>query len=494
MLLGLSLLACAHGLLHSGNAIRGWDEADLGSIARNYTEHGYRFAYPQIDWGGDGPGFVEMQFPLVPYATALLYGLFGFHEPLAVIIPYLSGVGSVLALYSLGRRILNPTIGFLAGAFLTLSPYWAWQTTVFLNDPVMLFMATIGLLFFVRWIEEGKSRLYWVAMGAIALALLLKLSALYLGIPLLFLWAKKDGWRMLGSPRAWLFAGGTLLPSVFWYWHAHTLWLTYGNTYGILAGGFSKFSTVDLLLSGEFYETVVGRMVRFGLTPLVSCFCVLGFFQPMRYAGFLRVWLAAAVLLIVSAGWGSFSGVQYLLPALAPGALLAAGALFAAVRKARMICCHGVQRRWCNTTITVIVGTALATNTLWAMRILPHLGAGEEELVRLGEKVRQVTPEGMLIIVATKHELEDRVEGPAELDTPSQMFYYSGRKGWYSSFRWLTADFVERCRAKGARSLVVPLDARLFEEQQPLYGYLAGRYRTVFADSANLIFDLRGMH
>ena len=35
-----------------------WRQSDVAAIARNYYENGFHFAWPQIDWAGDQPGYV----------------------------------------------------------------------------------------------------------------------------------------------------------------------------------------------------------------------------------------------------------------------------------------------------------------------------------------------------------------------------------------------------------------------------------------------------
>ena len=53
---------------------------DTAAIARNFYEHGMNIFYPQIDWGGNGPGYIEEAFQLYAYTVALSYQLFGVLE------------------------------------------------------------------------------------------------------------------------------------------------------------------------------------------------------------------------------------------------------------------------------------------------------------------------------------------------------------------------------------------------------------------------------
>ena len=81
-----------------------WRQADTAAIARNYAANGYHLLYPQVDWGGLTPGYVESEFPLYTYSLALLYGLFGDRVWLGRLITALAGATSAAALYGLVRN------------------------------------------------------------------------------------------------------------------------------------------------------------------------------------------------------------------------------------------------------------------------------------------------------------------------------------------------------------------------------------------------------
>src|ERR1700736_1201100 len=57
-----------------------WRESDVAAIARNYLTGGFHFTHPQIDRAGDQPGYVGTEFPILPFAAALCYKVFGVHE------------------------------------------------------------------------------------------------------------------------------------------------------------------------------------------------------------------------------------------------------------------------------------------------------------------------------------------------------------------------------------------------------------------------------
>lgn len=57
-----------------------WRQTDTASIAYHFYENGYKLFYPQIFWGGNGPGYVETEFQLYPFLVSILYN-FGNYLP-----------------------------------------------------------------------------------------------------------------------------------------------------------------------------------------------------------------------------------------------------------------------------------------------------------------------------------------------------------------------------------------------------------------------------
>src|SRR5512136_2252854 len=122
VLILVSMGAMAVALSRMDSVILGWRPTDLASIALNYYRNGFHFLYPQIHWGGNGPGFVEMEFPVVQYVTALLYTVFGVHDALGLLIPLLSALGTVLAVYLTVEYIVGPVPALGAGVCTAISP------------------------------------------------------------------------------------------------------------------------------------------------------------------------------------------------------------------------------------------------------------------------------------------------------------------------------------------------------------------------------------
>lgn len=99
-----------------------WRYFDTAAMARNFYEGGMHFLYPQVDWRGNSPGYVDSESPLYTYSVAVLYHLFGVHEWVgrafnAVIIYGLSA----LVLFHLVRRLFDERVALLTVFFYSIS-------------------------------------------------------------------------------------------------------------------------------------------------------------------------------------------------------------------------------------------------------------------------------------------------------------------------------------------------------------------------------------
>src|SRR5690349_4945339 len=129
-----------------------WRQADTAAIARNYTANGYRLLYPQVDWGGQTPGYVEGEFPLYTYTLALLYGIFGVREWIGRLITALAGAASAAALYGLvrsgntrGRGAPVDRAALYAGLALALMPFPIYFGRTVMPDTWMLLGAILAI-------------------------------------------------------------------------------------------------------------------------------------------------------------------------------------------------------------------------------------------------------------------------------------------------------------------------------------------------------------
>jgi hypothetical protein len=474
----------------------GWRPSDLAGIAVNYYRGGFHFAYPQVMWGGAGAGHVEMEFPLQPYLTGVLFKLFGLHDWLCVALPLACGFGLVWVVAEFGRYLFGEIAGVAAGASVALSPTFAYVTmTGMWPDPPMVLCGTLGLYLLARWSADGAARHLVLGSAAISLAILLKLTALYLGLPVLFLFVKHYGSGFVKKRTTWLAGAAMLVPAALWYAHAYNLYLEDGNTFGILGGGYLKFPTFASLTEGYAYERALVRVFLYHLTPFG--FVAFGYGVYRAFVDkrvFLLVWLGA-VTLHTFVAWGGvrYGGhVDYLLPILPVCNLLGGLGFQTFVRKLA----ERAGTRWQPRLYVPLLGLLViivGASTVFAARHLIGRDLAYESWIweekrRTGLEVGRVTRPGSLIIV-TDHEM-DHVDA-AHCMTPPDVFYFGDRRGWYISLAWLSVDKIEKLRALGARYLVVSSQSiqRFEAGHAPLRDYLERHFKKV-GGQVGIVYDL----
>lgn len=216
-----------------GRIRESWRECDYGSVARNFFREGMNILYPRIDWRGDGPGYAEMEFPVIPWTMAALYKIFGYHEVIGRMLVYVFSLLTLLVFFSLARRLIPSWGAITASLVFVLSPLAVRVSNSLQPEGLMLFFYIAAAYAFIRWLEDDRWIWYGTALGATAAAILVKAPAAHIGIFFLLLLLANNGFRSLRSVKVLAFGALALLPAVLWYGHAHHFWLTFGNSLGV---------------------------------------------------------------------------------------------------------------------------------------------------------------------------------------------------------------------------------------------------------------------
>src|SRR5438094_3975417 len=91
-----------------------WRQSDVAGIARNFLQNRFHFAYPQIDWAGNAPGYVGTEFPILPFIAALCYKIASVHEWIGRIQSVVLFAVSLPFLFLLVREVSVSTAAGLA--------------------------------------------------------------------------------------------------------------------------------------------------------------------------------------------------------------------------------------------------------------------------------------------------------------------------------------------------------------------------------------------
>ena len=196
-LLGLSILLLATGLGFRDP----WpaDEPRFALIARDMLASG-DWLVPRV--GGD---LYPDKPPFYFWLLALAIGAMGGSVRAGFLLPsLLAGVGAVLLVYDLVRRLHGREAAFAAALLLLCTFQFAWQARQAQIDGTLCFLTTLGLCGFLRYLlVDGSFRWWLVAWAAAGLGIITKgvgfLPLLVLPVSALLAWRR---WPFRHRPSA----------------------------------------------------------------------------------------------------------------------------------------------------------------------------------------------------------------------------------------------------------------------------------------------------
>jgi 4-amino-4-deoxy-L-arabinose transferase-like glycosyltransferase len=448
-----------------------WRQTDTASIAHNFVDSGFNLFYPQVHWGGSGPGYVETEFQLYPFLTALLYGVFGEQLWLGLLVSMLFTIGTLWLFFELARHLLPPSAAIIALLFFSISPLYLRYSVVFMPEPAVLFFYTAALYLFHRWLNATETSLWLLIASAAstAMAILIKPTSIHIGMIFFLLLFDKYRFSMFKKWQIWLFAVLSLLPGVLWYLHARNLYLVYGNTFGIISGGDSKFDNLRYWFSPSFYASLVSIDLNWifaigGILPFA-----IGMILAWRKREPLMLIFGVITQLLyylVIPRYTSFAVYYHIY--LLPFASLAVGLgflwLFQKGQRTIALIGHQTSLRLLGAVAAILV---ISFVTLRSYRT--NVRIYDQPLWDCSQLVAQLIPQPTRIIVSTTSVAQD--QGVENNYQEPNVFYYSHRYGWSLPADRHTVQQVDEYRAQGAEYLVV-VDHQPLSAAPELMNYL----------------------
>jgi 4-amino-4-deoxy-L-arabinose transferase-like glycosyltransferase len=437
------LLALGLRLYHVNFPVAGWHswrQADTSAIARNFYENGFKLFYPQIDWGGNSPGFVESEFQLYPFLVSLLYALFGVSDMWGRLLSTIFSIATIYGLYLLARKHVSEQVALWASLFYAILPLTIYFGRAFMPESAIAMSSVLGIYWFSVWLDTGALKDYILAWFFVSLAVLLKIPTLYLGMPLAFLAWQKHGKAFLKMWELWLFASLVLAPAALWYYHAHQIYLRSGLTFGIWNFDTGKWGNLDLLTTPRFYFDVllkgIARLLAYA--GIITLFAGLFMKRHSQEERLFDWWLVSVVIYSLIVAKGNQMHAYYQLPFALPAVVFTGKALanFLPVNSIR----HPV--RACGLTFSFFGLFLIAIFVLSYVSYsdFMRLETPDSSLSRLSVAVKEVTARGDLIVAVSEG-------NPVVL-------YRCERKGWNSSPEQLDSAFLQKKHLLGAKYLV----------------------------------------
>jgi len=476
-----------------------WRQVDTAFMARAFYEHGINPLRPEVNWGG-AHGYVESEFPLLPALAAVIYRVFGADDTWGRVLVAAFSIGTVALVYVLARMLLGHAAGLAAAMLVAASPSAVFYGRTFMPDTLMVFFSAGALAGFIHHERSGDRRALVAASLSLALAILVKLPGVLVLAPIAwFLWRRRG--RAVLRNRALVLA--VAIPCVIgaaWYVYAYTIYLQTGLTFGVIGTtktyplevaqgdwptAFSKWSSVELLTSWTFYQTIFTRLYFLHLTPPGLALALVGLLAwrgaPWRSAA--DAWLVVMLAFILVAGAGHMGHDYYQLPLVPIGALYFASVAWPAFDAAWV---HRV-------TGGGIIGPALMGAAIAAIALTSFVLSGViDRHFRPTSLDIRVWLAGQTIDAAADNDGLMVVVDDYGVNSP-MLLYFAHARGWSLDADTATAPVVSGLHSrKGARYFATTRWAAVAHKQPDLVLYLDARRRIPLpgAPADTVLYDL----
>lgn len=374
-----------------------WRQSDTEAMARNFLDGTFNIFYPQLNYDGPAPNYVQLEFQLVTFIIALLYKIFGYHYELARLVAVMFFMGSTLYLYLITKRFYGEFAAIVAVFLYGVYPLNLYFSRAIMPETAALFFYIGAFYYFDNWIRDSKNRSVMTAAIFTALAISLKVPAVFVGIPMVVMAIVKYRVSVFKLWQLYVFALVSLLPPFLYF-----KWLETISTKAFVSGIASKHIVPKAglaLFTEETQRFFVTKMPEALTWVGIVLFIVGLLFMNWKREYPIAVWaiaMIAEVLLIVAV-----IRFNYYLVFITPLMAILSAKVLVSVAKNRIS--------------IAIVCLLLFTYGSWNYyQLFPRFELNDNVMGQ-AEVVKQMTDKDDLIIIATL--------GPELLNA-------SERKGW----------------------------------------------------------------
>lgn len=457
---GLAAYAVLQWVALRPAAIAEWRESDTQTIARHFTEPGANIFYPRIDWGGAGKGFVETEFQLYTWIVSVLMRI---ADPSAEWPGRVVSLAAVCAAGYAAYVLLARRFGELAavcgvGALLTTRSVVQTATAV-QPEALCLLLFVVAWFQLVEYTRTGHTRALVVYAVAGGLAMLVKPTAAQLGVASLVLLAIRSP-ATLRRPPIWIAWGAMVAVLVVYMLHARSVYLEYGNTFGVLSGGESKVPRPGLLVDPELLARTAKRVVLWGIGPLgvVACLALAYLHRatPRQLAPVLALLVGIVVWAVAAMRYTSFDGGNHYHVL---SAVVAAEAVAGVVAAAGTSWPRG--RVWLAVAAVVAVGAAgQFADSAHHRRISRTNSFSAAEIALAGAAEPFVAPGELVVVRSSRPAYDEFWQDEIQYADP-RVFYLTGTRGWSAALDDDDPAHLDEWLAEGARFYFEPVPAEL---------------------------------
>lgn len=480
-----------------------WRQASTAMMADNFQSHSWNIFYPEVSWTGTDPGYQGRELAIVPYLTAMLFTVAGWHDWLGRLVAIGFSVLTVVAIHRLVHRVWGVMPAHAAALIYGLLPGAVLIDRSFLPDPAMLALVTAGIWLFIKYLDEGSGYLLPLSTALFTLGVLTKLPGIAAALPIVYAmtcWFVSGGKSQTG--RIVTLAAASLISlaaaASYYAWAIHL-----GNTYPpyhVAGSGYIWTDGLESFTKAYFYlpnawKSAVNWYATAPILFLAGVGLLTGPPQTgaedrLRFRWLFHVWMAGGVIVYLAAAREISVNIWNFHIYSVPIAVFAGRGLLALVRTLE----PAVNRSWQPVRFAAILATVVGLGLLPALSLFktPWAYSG----YALGQALSSLSQPGDYVI-AISTEVGDPVA-----------IYYSRRRGWvfppgggqtdWSAFvdNEQAIAQLETLKSSGAKWFGVARDAKdskgrlFFQHHDPLVKYLDQTARRVVDTKDFVIYRL----
>lgn len=424
--------------------IQNWRESDTQTIARHLAEPGASIFYPRVDWGGAGPGYVETEFQLYTWIVSRFMVFYGDVEWPGQLVSLLSIAATAwVAFTQLTRRYGQVAAAIGVGALLASRSVVQCATTV-QPEALCLLLYVTSWFALLNYVDGNHRR--WLAIYALAggAAMLVKPTAAQIGIASWLLLLLHSA-LVLKRKDIWLAWGFMIAAFVLHLVHARSIYLEYGNTFGILSGGDSKIPRLEHLLVPGLLARAAINSIMWGVGPVGAVAVVIALVMRRNTAPIVALLVANAIWTVVALRYTTKAGGNHYH---LMGALLAAQAVahtVASLAEARF-------KHWLNVLALAMI--ALAMERSFRIRAWNRNNVWDEPAVAVAKALRpHVNRDDLIVVRSVAVKYDPYWKTISNFEDP-RVFAMTRTRGWPIGSEISEPSIVEHALRKGARYYV----------------------------------------
>jgi 4-amino-4-deoxy-L-arabinose transferase-like glycosyltransferase len=479
-----------------------WREVFNADIARNFAERSMNIFYPQVNWGGPSETYVGMEFPLMHWIVAVAYRVFHEDAIYGRLVSMAFSLGTVWAMFALGRRLFGVPVGRAAAFLMAISPSGVFFGRFFISDTPMLFFSVVAVLAWVAYFDTGSTAAAIAGAVSATLAFLVKIPAVIILAPIAWAAWHAKGWAAVNDRRFVAGVASALAVTALWYWHADLLFHRTGLGLAIWhpsgsyplpisvatgqSAGVYHWTNATRLGSWDFYVEMLNRAWALHLTPggfMLAMFGLLATWRRPRRR-LVDVWLAVVVLLMLATADGNRNHEFHQLPLLAPAALLFGLAAAPAFDGAWLRANGGRITGAVGSAAALVTAAWLSFNYSGVVQNLFRPTRLDLAPIEAGVALQQVVSPDALIVTVEYEQFGN--------NSPI-LLYWAHRRGWSFDLGSISPHVIDLLRKRfGATYFATTIWPRLAAAHPDVAEYLRARRQVAVPNAPpnTMLFDL----